>query len=98
MAKKIKIPKQKNKEKIHLFDYNDAKIVGGATNARIELFLNKGALVERCRCIYEYSDTFIKLNLGGVNGVFVGKNLRISSLEEKNLMICGDIEAVNFID
>ena len=98
MAKKIKIPKKKHKEKIHLFDYNDGKTIGGAKEARIEIFSNKSALIERCRGIYEYSDTFIKLNLGGVSGIFVGKNLKISSLEDKNLMICGDIEAVNFVD
>jgi len=38
------------------------------------------------------------LNLGGKSGIFIGKNLKISSLEGKNLVITGEIETINFLD
>ena len=98
MAKKIKLPKQKTKEKLHLFDYNDAPTLDEVKSAHIELFSNQRALVERCKGVFEYNDTLIKLNLGGKSGIFIGKNLKISSLEGKNLVITGEIETINFLD
>ena len=98
MAKKIKIPKKKTKEKLHLFDYNDTFSAGAVNAAHIEFFSNNRALVERCKGVYEYTDTLIKLNLGGMSGIFVGKNLKILSLEGKNLVITGEIEGLSFLD
>ena len=98
MAKKIKLPKQKTKEKLHLFDYNDTPTLDEVKSAHIELFSNQRALVERCKGVFEYNDTLIKLNLGGKSGIFIGKNLKISSLEGKNLVITGEIETINFLD
>lgn len=98
MAKKVKLPKHKAKEKLHFFDYNDTPSLSEVKTAHIELFSNKRALVERCKGVFEYNETFIKLNLGGKSGIFTGKNLKISSLEGKNLVITGEIETINFLD
>lgn len=98
MAKKIKLPKKKTKEKLHFFDYNDTPSLGEIKSTHIELFSNKRALVERCKGVFEYNDTLVKLNLGGKSGIFIGKNLKITSLEGKNLVITGEIETINFLD
>ncbi len=98
MAKQIKLPKQKIKVTLHLFDYNDTPTLDEVKSAHIELFSNQRALVERCKGVFEYNDTLIKLNLGGKSGIFIGKNLKISSLEGRNLVITGEIETINFLD
>ena len=98
MAKKIKLPKQKTKEKLHFFFYYYTQSLGEIKSTHIELFSNKRALVERCKGVFEYNDTLVKLNLGGKSGIFIGKNLKITSLEGKNLVITGEIETINFLD
>ena len=54
MAKRIKIPKETKKEKIHLFDYYDVLGMGSMSSARIEFFSNEKVIVE----------TFLKLKNG----------------------------------
>lgn len=96
MAKKIKLPKNKRKEKISLFDFGDI-LDAGTKQPHVELFSNKKALVENCRGINEYSDFLISLNIGEKSLLFLGKGLQISSLESKNVVITGEIETINFI-
>ena len=98
MAKKIKLPKNKTKERIHLFDYDDVLNTASAKLPHIELFSNKKVLVEKCKGINEYNNETVCINIGEKGMIFHGKNLQISSLESKNVVITGEIDTINFIE
>lgn len=98
MAKRIKIPKETKKEKIHLFDYYDVLGMGSMSSARIEFFSNEKVIVEKCRCVSEYTDTLIRLNLGEKNAILMGENLKINSLEGKNIVITGVVNTLEFTE
>ncbi|MBE6767195.1 MAG: hypothetical protein E7550_06380 [Ruminococcaceae bacterium] len=67
-----------------------------ASGVHIELFSNKEAIIDGIKGVLEYSDCYIKLNIGrGTLDVF-GQRLEISSLDAEGMVICGSIEKIEF--
>lgn len=62
----------------------------------IELLDNKEAVVEGCKCIVEYNDSSIKLNMGNKILRFTGRCLTIRTMQPEHLIICGDIISMDF--
>ncbi len=67
--------------------------IGGS---KIIISSNNEAIVEGSRCIVEYSDEVIKLNLAKGVVTFIGKNLSIESLSQNGIMIAGKIQSLEF--
>ena len=66
------------------------------SGVRIESFSNKEAIVEGCKGILEYSDTYMKLNIGGGNVGFLGVGLYAHSYSNETLVIKGEIKNIEY--
>ena len=64
--------------------------------AHIELFSNKEAVVDGIKGVLEYTDCYIKLNIGRGTVEFFGANLELSSLDINGLTIGGNISKIEF--
>lgn len=64
--------------------------------AHIELFSNKEAVIDGIKGVLEYSDCFIKLNIGRGTVEFWGNGLEITSLDINGLSISGKISKIEF--
>lgn len=95
MINKIKISDQTKKKKIKFFDYFDSEGDSGLL-PHIYLCGNKSLKVEGCKSIIEYTNTFIKLNLGKGCLTINGNCMQISKLEGNDVEICGEIVSVEF--
>ena len=76
-------------------DIPKTSLTGGS---HIELLDNHEAVIEGCKCVAEYNDRFIKLNMGGRCIRFTGQNLIIRNLRPEQLNICGEILTIDFCD
>ena len=61
-----------------------------------ELFSNKEVIIDGIRGVLEYSDLYIKLNIGKGTLDIYGSELEISALNAEGIVICGKIEKIEF--
>lgn len=66
------------------------------SGTHIELFSNKEAIIDGIKGVLEYSDCYIKLNIGRGVTEFWGTGLEISALDENGLCINGNITKIEF--
>lgn len=71
-----------------------AGTIGGG--AIITLHTNREVSVDGCRGVIVCSAETIKLNIGGGTVSFLGKNLMIKSLTDKEAVLAGQIQRVEF--
>lgn len=64
--------------------------------AHIELFSNKEAVIDGIKGVLEYTDCYIKLNMGRGTVEFFGTKLELSSLDINGLTISGNISKIEF--
>jgi sporulation protein YqfC len=64
----------------------------------IELFGNRRVIVEGCKGVIDYSEDFLKLDLGNIALKIVGKNLVIDSFIYEELDLKGEIVLVEFMN
>lgn len=77
--------------------FNPLKNISEDTeNARIELFGNKRMIVLDCKCVVDFSEERVVLNLGNMNMSVRGDNLVISSFCYGQTDICGEIVSIEF--
>lgn len=98
MAKKLRIPTDKKRTKVHLFSFEDKteKQVSADIKSHIELFSNEEITVEMCRGILDYNEEYIKLRLlkGGL--VIFGNGLCITYFENSTIRIKGVFTSLEF--
>ncbi|MBP0979077.1 MAG: hypothetical protein J6C55_00295 [Oscillospiraceae bacterium] len=64
----------------------------------IDFLSNQEVLIQDSKGILEYNDQNIKINIGNnIIANFKGRNLKIKSLSQKNLIITGFIISMNFL-
>ncbi len=63
----------------------------------IELFSNSRVIVTDCKCVVDYSNEYIVLNLGTLNLKITGRNLVADSFSFGQTDIKGNIEKLEFI-
>lgn len=63
----------------------------------IELYGNRRIIVLDCKCVVDYSQDYIVLNLGELNLKITGKNLVADSFVFGQTDINGEIESVEFV-
>ncbi|MBQ8183876.1 MAG: YabP/YqfC family sporulation protein [Clostridia bacterium] len=66
-------------------------------NCAIELFADSRVIVTDCKCVIDYSDEHIVLNLGRLNLKITGKNLVADSFVFGQTDIKGKIEKLEFV-
>lgn len=97
VSRKLKIEKSKKKVKVRLFtgarEIFNTNILKGA---HIELFSNRELSVEGCCGVYEYTDCYIRLNLGNGSLILSGENFDIDSFDEHIIIIRGNISSMEF--
>lgn len=65
-------------------------------DGKIELIGNREATVDGCRCVVEYGEARITLNIGRGNITFHGSDLEITSLSDRIAVIRGLIGRIEF--
>ncbi len=97
MGKKFKIEKSAKKEKWNLFKINssvlDDDLIKGP---HIELFYNNQIVIDGCKGIYEYNDTYLKLRLDKGALVICGKSFDIVTFENNTITVKGKIDSLEF--
>lgn len=97
MSHKLKIEKTKKRVKTRLFtDADELLQAGMLRGAHIELFSNREMTVEGCCGVYEYTDGYIRLNLGRGALILSGSGFDIVSFEERTIVIRGSISSLEF--
>lgn len=96
LSKKIRVGLKKKCEKIKLFGSEEIFSSDMAGVPNIHIYGNKEVLLEGCSGIIEYTAEIIKINMGKGTVSFLGKNLFITMLEEKNITINGEISSIEF--
>jgi len=97
LAKKLKIEKNKKKEKWNLFGSGDMSFQNSLlTGPRIELFSNNQVVVEGCLSVYEYNDNYLKLKLSSGAVILVGEAFDIVSFGDKTITVKGKISSLEF--
>ena len=66
-------------------------------NCAIELYGNKSLIVLDCKCVVDYSQDHIVLNLGELNLKISGKNLVADSFVYGQTDINGEITSLEFV-
>ena len=66
-------------------------------NSAIELYGNKRLIVLDCKCVVDYSQDHIVLNLGDINLKVSGKNLVADSFVYGQTDINGEIISLEFV-
>jgi sporulation protein YqfC len=97
MSKKIKLNRQKAKEKVKLLGLafqipNDpfSKL------AQINLKGDKEIIVDGCYGILEYSDSLISINIGKSTLKIIGFNLLVADYFDSNITVMGTIKSLEF--
>lgn len=97
MSRKLKIEKSEKRVKTRLLAGADELLrTGLLKGAHIELFSNREISVEGCCGVYEYTDCYLRLNLGNGSLIISGSGFDISSFEEKCIVIRGCISSLEF--
>ena len=65
--------------------------------AEIELCGNREAVVDGCQGILQYEDTVIRVSTGRQIVRFRGADLRIRTMQQNQILICGTIASVDFL-
>ncbi len=65
-------------------------------NAGIELYGNKRIIVLDCKCVIDFSDECIVLNIGSLNMKIRGENLAISTFSYGQTDVTGEIVSIEF--
>lgn len=95
-SKKVKTGRKKTREKIDFFGKTVDMPVESFGCPRVEIILNKEAVVDGCYGVLEYYDNFIKLNIGKGTVLFCGANLQIISLDQQVAVIKGKIDNIEY--
>ena len=97
LARKLKIPITKKREKLHLFSFEDIPSdIDYNIKSHIELFSNKEITVECCQGILDYNNDYIKLRLSRGNVILFGKELYVSCFESNVIRIKGKLLSLEF--
>lgn len=89
--------KSKKKNKFNFITDNGEVLNGDIIKgAHIELFSNEKIILEGCRSILDYQCNYIKLKLKKGFIIIMGTNFLISSFEEENIIIKGNITSIEF--
>ena len=97
MVRKLKIPINKRKEKMHLFTFEDESCeIDYNIKSHIELFSNKEITVECCQGILDYNNDYIKLRLTKGNVILFGKELYVSCFESNVIRVKGKLHSLEF--
>lgn len=95
VGKKIKIEKEKKKEKWHLFgmeNISEEYIKG----PHIEILGNKKITIDGCYGVFEYKDTYLKLRLQRGSLILCGEGFDIVFFENSLMTVKGKITSVEF--
>lgn len=95
LSEKIKLTNAKRKEKWNILSYKDStsEIL---KSFRIEITGNSFFSLEGCQRVEEYTEEYLKLKLQK-GGIFLhGKELNITSFEDKTITVKGEIKALEF--
>ncbi len=98
MAKRIKIEKQKKKEKWNIFATQEVADSTFLRGAHTEIFSNERVVIEGCLGVYEYNDCYLKLRLSKGALVICGSDFSISSFENTTISVSGKITTLEFCD
>ena len=97
MGKKFKIEKSDKKEKWYLFKLNSAVLDDDLIKGpHIELFYNNQIVIDGCKGIYEYNNTYLKLRLDKGALVISGNNFDIVTFENNTITVKGRITSLEF--
>lgn len=97
MAKKLKIEKSNKKEKWKLFGCADAVVdrdmLGGS---HVEIFGNSEIVIDGCKGVFEYNDTYLKIKLSKGALILCGSCFDITSFENSLITVKGKISSLEF--
>ena len=80
-----------------ILGFNPLKnIAEEAESAGIEMFGNRRMIVSDCKCVVDFSDDYIVLDLGNIFMKIKGDSLVISSFAYGQTDICGEFVSVEF--
>lgn len=97
VAKKLKIEKEKRKEKWNMSGLSDGIIdTDMLTSSHIEIFGKNQIVIEGCLGVFEYRDDYLHLKLQKGAIILCGKSFNISVFEEKRITVKGKISSIEF--
>lgn len=97
MAKKLKIDSKKKKEKWRIFNCADAVVDRDMLNSsHIEIFGSGEIVVEGCKGVFEYNDTYLKIKLEKGCLIVCGSCFDITSFENSLITVKGKITSLEF--
>ncbi|MBR2877063.1 MAG: YabP/YqfC family sporulation protein [Clostridia bacterium] len=67
-------------------------------NGNIELYGNKQVVIDGCKAVIDYSESFLKLELDNISVKITGNNLIIESYIYEQLDLKGEIVALEFMN
>ena len=94
MPKKFKFKSKKSREKWRLFNYTENFLESNISGPHLELFGNREIIVEGCEGVFEYSDNYIKLNLGKGSLILCGMSFDIVTFENSTITVKGKINSL----
>lgn len=97
MSKKIKLGRQKAKEKVKLFGLA-FQIPSDPFSklAEINIKGDKEIIIDGCYGIIEYSDTLISVSIGKPTLKIMGFDLMVSDYFDSNITVTGIIKSIEF--
>ena len=95
MGKKLKIEKEKKKEKWHFFGDSlpEKEFVSGPYT---EIMGNSKISIDGCLGVFEYKDTYLKLRLQKGSLILCGSGFDIVFFEDKLITVKGKISSIEF--
>jgi sporulation protein YqfC len=69
-----------------------------SVSGNIELYGNKKLIAEGCKCVVDYSEEFLKIDLGNIILKVTGRDLMIESYIYEQIELKGEIVSVEFMN
>lgn len=95
LTRRIKIEKEKKKEKWRLFGEEtiDKEYISGP---HIEILSNRKITIDGCYGVFEYKETYLKLRLQKGSLILCGEGFDIAFFENRLITVKGKISSVEF--
>lgn len=96
MSRKLKYKSGTTKKTAWVLKGDATQDLNRVSGTHIEMISNREICVEGCVGVLEYTDVYLKLNLGKGMLIIIGNELDIVLFEGKNITICGNVNSVEF--
>lgn len=96
MSRKLKYESVTPKKTAWVLKGDASQDLNRVSGTHIEMISNREICIEGCMGVLEYTDVYLKINLGKGMLIIIGSGLNIVLFEGRNITVRGTVNSVEF--